>query len=554
MRHLNGLCTLVRLPPPHDDWRQVRTFDYGRTVYDLDLSPDGRLLAASIGEVDGHHAVHVLRTDSLLAGSLATVARFDFGTTIPSNFVFDPQGRHLYGTSYLTGASNVFRYDLQTGALQCLSNTETGFFRPVPLSADSLLVFRYTGAGFVPAVIGIEPIEDVEPIVFLGALVHERHPQVRTWKVPPPGTIPLDSLVTYRGPYRALAGIEIESLVPVIEGYKDEPAYGLHLRLSDPLSLHALAATVTVTPGRTLAADERVHAELSYRRHDWRLSARWNDADFYDLFGPTKTSRKGYRLGAGYTRTLLYDLPQELRLDLDLAWWGGLERLPDYQNVAASYSELLAGSARLSYRNLRFSLGAVDYEKGHAWSLALNDNHVNGRSLLQTVATVDLGVPWLWPHSSLWLRTAGGWSPGERDEPFANFYFGGFGNNWVDRGEIRRYRHWYAFPGLELNEAGGTSFARALLDWNLPPLRFRRAGKPAFYATWARTSLFAGGLTTSPAEAEYRRSHWTVGMQTDLRLVLLSRLEMTASTGYGRALARGRAPRDEVMISLQILR
>ena len=44
-------------------------------------------------------------------------------------------------------------------------------------------------------------------------------------------------------------------------------------------------------------------------------------------------------------------------------------------------------------------------------------------------------------HSSLWLRSSAGYVAGDdRDEPFANFYFGGFGNNWVDHREEKRYR------------------------------------------------------------------------------------------------------------------
>jgi hypothetical protein len=554
VRHLNGLCTLVRVPVPHDEWNQVHTFEYGRTVYNLDISPDGNLLAASIGEVSGHHAVHVLRTDSLLAGSLCEVATFDFGTTIPSNFVFDRYGRWLYGTSYYSGVSNVFRYDLQSGELQCLSNTETAFFQPIPVSEDSLVVFRYTGEGFLPAIMAIQPIDDVEPIQFLGASIWERHPEVRAWKVPSLASIPLDSLVTYRGPYRALSHVEVESIVPVVEGYKDAVAYGAFMRLSDPLSLHSLAATVSWSEEPGLDRDERLHCDLTYRRQNWRLSAGWNDADFYDLFGPTKVSRKGYRLGTGYSRTLLYDLPRQLDLSVDLNWWGGLERLPAYQNVLASYSELLTGRVGLAYKNLRFSLGAVDYEKGHTWSLELSDNLVNGRSLPQLVAAVDVGRPLGWHHSSVWLRLAGGAAPSKHDDPFANFYFGGFGNNWVARGEIRRYRLWYAFPGLELNEVGGTSFGRALLDWNLPPLRMRRAGRPSFYATWVRTSLFAGALVTTPGDPALRRTLGTMGTQADVRFVLLSHLEMTASVGYGIAIERDELPRKELMVSLQILR
>ncbi|MCB9250095.1 MAG: hypothetical protein H6613_16875 [Ignavibacteriales bacterium] len=61
-------------------------------------------------------------------------------------------------------------------------------------------------------------------------------------------------------------------------------------------------------------------------------------------------------------------------------------------------------------------------------------------------------------HSSIWLRSSAGYSYGDRDEPFANFYFGGFGNNYVDNLPEKRYREYYSFPGVELNSIGGTNY------------------------------------------------------------------------------------------------
>ena len=100
-------------------------------------------------------------------------------------------------------------------------------------------------------------------------------------------------------------------------------------------------------------------------------------------------------------------------------------------------------------------------------------------------------------HSSIWLRTAGGFSPARPALPFANFFFGGFGNNYVDHGDEKRYRHFESFPGAELNEIGGRNFVKATLEWNLPPWRFRRVGTPGFYATWLRPAVFATGLATN---------------------------------------------------------
>ncbi|MGL6042601.1 MAG: YncE family protein, partial [Sandaracinobacteroides sp.] len=53
LRHLNGFVTLVRLEQPYSTWTQIHTFPYGRIPYDLDISPDGTLISASMGEVNG---------------------------------------------------------------------------------------------------------------------------------------------------------------------------------------------------------------------------------------------------------------------------------------------------------------------------------------------------------------------------------------------------------------------------------------------------------------------------------------------------------------------
>ena len=76
---------------------------------------------------------------------------------MPEGFVFSPDGRYLYGSSYYTGVSNIYRYDLASGQIEALSNAETGYFRPVPLDDSKLMIFHYTGDGFVPATIDIRP-------------------------------------------------------------------------------------------------------------------------------------------------------------------------------------------------------------------------------------------------------------------------------------------------------------------------------------------------------------------------------------------------------------
>ena len=53
VRHADGLATLVRDSALRTTrGSQVHTFPYGVVPYDLDISPDGRLLSASVAEVE----------------------------------------------------------------------------------------------------------------------------------------------------------------------------------------------------------------------------------------------------------------------------------------------------------------------------------------------------------------------------------------------------------------------------------------------------------------------------------------------------------------------
>jgi hypothetical protein len=553
VRSLNGLVTLVRIPPPYTDYVSVFTWPYGEVVYDLDVSPDGTLVSASFGDVTGRQSLRIMRAASLAKGDATPVATFDFGAAIPSDFVFAPDGRSLYGSSYYTGVSNVFRYDLGTGKLDAMSNTDTGFFRPIPVGGDELVVFRYTGRGFVPARVHAQPLEDVNPITFLGAEIAETHPVVKAWKLGSPASVPFDSLVTRRGPYHSIRRIGLESVYPVVQGYKEFAAYGLRANFSDPLILNRAYLTASYTPDSSLPSNERYHVQGELQRYDWTVGFQVNGADFYDLVGPTRTSLKGYGVGASYRHTLVYDQPRQMDLQVGVTYYGDLDRVPDYQGVPTNFTNELATRAKLSYRHFRHSLGYVDEEKGVGWDLGYAGDRVKGDVFTRFYGNLDLGTALPVRHSSLWLRASAGWSPDDRQEPLANFYFGGFRNNWVDWREVKRYRDAEAFPGLSINEIGGTTYGKATLEWNLPPVRFRRAGKPGFYLTWARPALFASTLVTNPDSDAFRRTVSNAGGQVDFRIGVLSRLDLTLSAGYAAAFESGQRTKHEAMVSLTVL-
>ncbi|HET9012123.1 MAG TPA: hypothetical protein VFN38_09940, partial [Gemmatimonadaceae bacterium] len=207
----------------------------------------------------------------------------------------------------------------------------------------------------------------------------------------------------------------------------------------------------------------------------------------------------------------------------------------------------------LRYSNVRRSLGAVDDEKGTAATAVLTTNTFEGRTVPQLRGTFDFGFA-LPPHASIWSRTAIGAARGDRTDSAANFYFGAFGNNYVDHKDEQRYREYQSLPGLEINEAGGRNFVKSLVEWTVPPVRFSRAGTPGFYLTWVRPSVFVSGLVTNLDARAARRKVTNAGAQLDFRLSALSSLDLTLSVGGAVAFTDGSRPRREAMISLKVLR
>ncbi len=153
VRHDDGLATLVRIPPPYNRYYEIHTFPYGVVPYDLDISPDGRLLSASVAEVNGDQ---FLRVWELAEGSGRTTSgRF------PNSASASPSRRALrsprMGATCTAAAT--------TPACPTSSATRSRPVRsrrcPTRKSVSSarcrsptagLFVLNYTADGFAPAI------------------------------------------------------------------------------------------------------------------------------------------------------------------------------------------------------------------------------------------------------------------------------------------------------------------------------------------------------------------------------------------------------------------
>lgn len=554
LRHLNGYVSLVRIPRPYTEWNQLYTWPYGQVPYEMDISTDGSLLSMSLGEIDSSQYLRVFRSEDFLQGKAEPVAEYDFVTSVPEGFVFSPDGRYLFGSSFLTGVSNIFRFEIESGDMEAVSNAETGLFRPIPLDDGSLIVFEFTGQGFVPSIIDPVPLDDLSAITFLGNEIVKAHPVVRDWNVIASlSDINYEEKITYQGKYRPYRELEYESGYPIIEGYRDSVALGWAMNFQDPAQLHNFNVSASYSLDNSLDSNEKFHFNAEYKALNWHAQYWHNDADFYDLFGPTKRSLKGDAFMVGYERALIFDEPRVLDFSADVTYYTGLDTLPGNQNVDLFFIEdILHAEVELNYTNTRKSLGSVDHEKGWRWDVVAIADHANSDTIPKLRLGLDFGFALPWKHSSIWFYNSAGVADGNRLNRLTYYYFGGFGNNYVDDGSVKRYRKFYSMPGFEIDAIRAKNFVKSVAEWNLPPIRFRSVGKPGFFLRWIRPAVFFTGLWTDPGK-DYDRTFTSAGFQLDLRFTIGHRHSMTLSAGYAAGFRKGEKQDDEIMVSLKIL-
>jgi hypothetical protein len=328
-------------------------------------------------------------------------------------------------------------------------------------------------------------------------------------------------------------------------------AGGYYVLFEDPLQFNQFEATVSYSPNDELR-NQDWHVSLQYHTLSWKFRYSHNDADFYDLFGPTERARRGDAGSIGYHHSFIYDPPRQLDFNTELAYYTGLDTLPGAQGVTTSFSQLATLTAGLNYTNDTKSLGAVDHEKGWDWNLNAEVDNAKGDTYPSLRAGLSFGVPLPVNNSSFWVYTAAGAVGGNRSSSLSQFYMGGFGNNYVDDREIKRYRQFDSLPGFDIDAISARTFERALAEINLPPLRFRDLGVAPLFLSSARTAVFAGVLDAKPSIGA-RRTLETAGVQIDWNFTAALRLPMVFSMGYAEGFEDGDRRGSETLLSLKIM-
>ena len=535
VRNNAGVASVVYFDKDLEKVRILYSFPFGQSLSDLTVSHSGTHLVATLYGPLGEQTLIRLDVAALENAQFGYDKLFTLDDTNLSQFRYSLDDKTLYGSSYYNGVPNIWRLDPASGDFELMSNVQVGLFAPLQVSADTLLAFRFERDGMRPVKMGIQPLEDANAISYLGQEAFERNPSLTDLPVlQKPLDYSFEDVYKDIQVYKPFRQLRFTGAYPDVTGYKNTVALGYRFMFQDRVGLHRLNFYVGFSPWSHNPWKERFHFNLNWAYWNWTLDAYYNNSHFYDLFGPFKTSRAGYKVGLSYDKNFTLLAPFNWGWGASVATYGMMDALPLFQNIPSPVSEMQTASAYVNISKTRTSLGGVMAESGYKLS-------VNGYTYLaqkqlfpQLYLTYDQGflLP-LMRNTSFWLRSAVGQSFGDADSAFGNDYFGGFRNNWVDYRTPYQYRNASALPGVAIDAISAHSFAKLTGEFNLKPFRFNNFGFLWLYPTYAQLSAFSTYLLADAwGGVRATKNFVNLGAQLNVEVVLFNYLKTTWSVGY----------------------
>ena len=475
----------------------------------------------------------------------------------------------MIGSSYYTGVSNLWQIDIASHKMEMLSNTDIGLFAPLEIEPGKLMALEFERNGMRPVLLAREVVNDANAVELLGQKAYKKNQkvleQVGLLKKPLP-KVEFGDVYNNITPYNVLKEMRFAGAFPTITGFTDAkawnhvtPVLGYRLIFNDPVGLSSLKLALGTSPWSNNDLKNQFHADLEWKYYFWTLKGAWNHTDFYDLAGPMRTSRKGYMASLSYNYVNSTLAPFTRSWGFSVGTYGDMDALPLYQEIAVDdgVHTMQTASLHAKLSKIRGTLGAVTGEQGFDLGIQGYTYLADGKFYPSVEASGDFGV--LLPvdrNNSFWLRTAAGHNFGDEDTVFGYSYFGGFRNNRVDYRSAFQYRNSPAMPGASIDAIPAHSYAKAMAELNLRPIRLNNFGALFFYPTWIQCSFFGAGLSTwNPGMS--RQMYYSTGVQLTTELVLLNYLKTTLSVGYGHLFAPEGFPMEhhgnEWMISLKLL-
>ena len=371
--------------------------------------------------------------------------------------MFSRDGRYLYGSSYYTGVSNIFRYEVATGDDRGGIERRDRLLPPgaarrrparrAELHRRGLRAGDHRAAAargrerdHVPRRRGRREAPGGQDLAGAAA-EHRRLREAIVTGAAPTCRCGTSALANAYPGAAGLQGLRRASATSVnFDGSAQLRDHRRHRGRTRPTTScrRTSAATSTIDCAATSAGARRCRGTA---RTSTTCSAR-----------PSAAARATPR-SVGYDHLLIYDEPRRLdaqvrarvlRQDRHAA---RLRRTSATTSTACSPREvgpLLHRRAPLARRRRRREGRRVERRSLTVQPRRRRDASRSCAAASTSAATLPLRA----------TRRSGCAAPrasptATRDDPVANFYFGGFGNNYVDSRTIKRYREYDAFPGFE---------------------------------------------------------------------------------------------------------
>ena len=563
-----GTQSIVRMDRDLENPEVIYAFPFGVSVFDSDISHDGKWLSFTSQGDNGEHTLLLFNTEELAKAIFKPVKLITWKDSNLGQFRFSLDDKYLIGSSYYTGVSNLWQINIETREMEMLTNTDIGLFAPLEITPGQLLALQFKRDGLQPVLLAREVVKDANAVTLYGQLAYENNKEAMEQVGLLRDSLPrmeFGDVYNNITSYNVFKEMKFAGAYPIISGFTDSkawnhmtPVIGYRFNVNDPVGLSSMKLSVGLSPWSNNDWKNKFHIDFDWKYYFWTLKAAWNHMDFYDLFGPTRKSRKGFVLQLAYDYSNTLVTPYDNSWGFSVATYGDMDALPLYQEVEVQgVRSMQTASIYRKWSKTRTSLGGVMKEQGYQLGIEGYGYLAGGRFYPSIEASGDFGT--LLPidrNTSFWLRTAAGHNFGDEESVFGTTYFGGFRNNYVDNRNAFQYRTTLAMPGTDIDAIPAHTFAKATAELNLRPIRLNDFGALFCYPTWIQCSLFGTGLSTWIPNSTHKM-YYSTGIQLTTELVFLNYLKTTLSLGYGHLFApegfqNGRHG-NEFMISLKLL-
>ncbi len=552
IQHSGGGATLVFSKYPFKKVTPLIYFQIGDEIHHLSISPSGNYLAIIIHRSNGDQKLIIAKCEELKNNSSFN-ARTITNSGSPENPSWSLDEKQLFWNAYNNGVSNIYRYDLEKKLIEPLSHNLSGLFKPTYLNEDSIFVFEYTTDGFRPAIIPNEKAKKLPAIYYLGQNIIKDNPEVTNWGLNPAENKLSGEFQSKESLYSGLNHLSILSFIPVVSGFQKEIVYGFFTHISDPLINHDIKMEVGYSPITKIKGIPKFHIKVEYDyKKKFMFKLQHNAPDFYDLFNERKRGIIGTKITLGNKHFWIYDNPYKLEQNTEIAVYSGVEFILD-NLVKVSEPDFMVAQTELKSKYLRRTIGSSDYESGNQFSItfrAFGSNPREPQYAAQIYSEWDHYSLVFWKHNVFHFKIAAGYHHDNKNLIQSRFYFGGFGNRYVENEKVKQYRKVFRFPGIPIYSLSTDRFVKIIFENNLPPIRFGSLGVGAHFINHLDFAFYTQGIYANSAPGNY----WIdIGAQINLVLKHWFNLESTISGGIAQAWSKDNNS-WEWFVSLKLLK